>query len=441
MQTLVFKTTLNPTSAQATQLASHVGAVRFSYNWALAHIQANWEAVKTNPEVEYVNTSAYSLRKELNLVKEEIAPWWDQNSKEAFATGTANASRALTNWHRGRKTGKPVGFPRFKTKYHDTNTGINFTTGVLRLEDTLKHFTVPRIGKIRLFEKQKTLKWLLSQGGKISQTTISKQGTKWFIAINVKVEDNLALQYFNGRYKKKTRTPAVGLDVGLKVFLTGSDGNIVENPAFLRKSLTKLRKANKRLARRRKLNKQTGEVASGRWDKAHRQVVKTHAKISNQRTDFLHKTSKQLVENNQIIGVETLSIKNMVKNRHLSLSISDAGWGEFTRQLAYKAARYGGQLIKIDPFYPSSKTCSKCLTVKTKLLLSTRTFKCDNCGLSIDRDLNAAINIRNQALLVVAQSCGETLNERGGTSTGLPVMVNETSPSETLSGSIEPQPI
>ena len=435
----MFKTALAPTSDQVDKLSSHVGAVRFSYNWAVNYVQSNWEAVKKDPTVPYVNISAYSLRKELNGRKGVIAPWWEQNSKEAFSTGTANANKALQNWFRGRKTGKKVGFPRYKTRHDDIQTGINFTTGTIRLEPTNRHFTIPRIGKVRLHESLKTLRWLLSTGASISQVTISKSQNKWFIAINVRVSDALALQYYNSRHKKKKKQPSVGLDVGLKVFLTDSNGGVVDNPAFLKKSLTKIRKANKRLSRRKKLNKKTGEIASKRWEKAHTQLVKAHAQVVNQRTDFLHKITKGLVENNKLIAVENLKISNMVKNRHLSRAILDASWGEFNRQLEYKAKRYNSIIVKVGAFYPSSKTCSGCKSVKTKLALNERSYHCSNCNLTLDRDLNAAINIKVEAIrLTVAQSCGETLNGRGGGSTGL-TKLSETTPNETPSD-IKSQP-
>jgi len=431
VQTIALKYALSPTISQMDSLSSHIGAARYAYNWSVATVAANWEAVQQEPTIPYMNLSAYGLRKELNRVKDEIAPWWRENSKEAFATGTANAAMAFKNWFKNRngtRSGK-TGFPKFKTRNHDTQTGIVFTTGTRRLESDNCHFTLPTIGSVRLHEKAKTLRWFLHQGSTIANVTVRKDGTRWIASINVKVEDTLALQYFAGKQGRKTRKSAVGVDVGLKVFLATSDGAFIENPAFQRKALAKIRKANKRLARRRKLDKRTGETASVRWDKAHQQLVRTHEKIRNQRTDFLHKVSKQLVDDYQLIGIEDLHIAGMVQNRHLSRSIADAGWGEFRRQLTYKSAWYGNELQVIPRFYPSSKMCSACETVKATLSLSERTFSCATCGLVMDRDVNAAVNIRNKA---VAQSCGETLNERGEESTGLVKLTSETILGETL---------
>jgi putative transposase len=429
IRTLIFKYALDPSPIQAEMLSSHVGASRFAYNWALATVFKNWETVKQDNSIPYLNVSAYGLRKQLNAVKNEVAPWWKENSKEAFASGTANASKALQNWFKGRngKRNHKAGFPRFKSRHHDTKTGVTFTTSLRRLELDNYHFMLPVIGKVKLHEKANTLRWLLTEGGTIGNVTAKKEGLRWFVAINVRIEEELALRYFNTRKKVKPKKSSVGVDVGLKVFLTTSDGITIENPAFLKKSLIKLRKANKRLTRRQRLNKRTGEAASNRWDKAHVQVMKAHTRITNQRKDFLHKNSKTLIDTYELIGVEDLNVKGMVKNRHLSRSISDAGWGEFKRQLAYKSQWYGSKLVIIDRFYPSSKTCSDCGAAKTKLLLSERTYKCDECGLIMDRDLNAALNIK-----AVAQSCGETLNERGEGSSGSVVILNETTLNETL---------
>lgn len=435
-QTLAFQIILNPTADQIQQFKSHVGATRFAYNWAISEIKNNWHAVSLDSTVPYINSSAYALRKLLNEQKSVIAPWWAENSKEAFATGTATASIALQNWFRGRKTGKKVGFPKYKSRYTSTS-GVLFTTGVIRLEEDNTHFTLPRIGKIQLQEKAKALRWLILQGGTVTSATLSYKHTKWVISINIKVEDALALQYFNGLHTKKQKTSSVGLDVGLKVFLTSSNGQIIENPKHYRKLLTKLRKANKRLSRRKGLNKKTGEIPSERYEKAKLIIQKTHAKIYNNRNDFLHKTSKTLIENNTLIGLEDLNVKGMIKNKHLSLSISDASWGEFNRQLTYKAKRYNSLIIKVDRFYPSSKKCSNCGLVKAKLNLSKRIFNCSSCGLIIDRDLNAAININNEAIrlhvLTVTQSCGETLNDRGEKSSGSEFIQNETILYETIS--------
>jgi putative transposase len=433
-QTLAFQFALAPTREQEQQFKSHIGAARFAYNWAIHTVSDNWKQVKLDSNIPYISTSFYSLRKLLNEQKDGIAPWWKENSKEAFATGTATASTALQNWFRARKTGKKVGFPRYKNR--ETNSsGIIFTSTTVRLEDDNKHFTLPRIGTVKICEKQKALRWLIEQGGRITSATLSYKHAQWVLSVNIKVEDDLALQYFNGRYTRKTKANSVGIDVGLKVFITDSNGNVINNPQHLRNLLTKLRKANKRLAPRKGLNKKTGEMPSARYEKAKHNVQKVHAKIYNTRNDFLHKTSKTLVEENALIGVEDLNVQGMIKNKHLSLSISDAGWGEFKRQLKYKAVRYGSVIIEIDRFYPSSKKCSDCGTVKAKLSLAERTYKCDNCGLSIDRDYNAALNIEKEAVRLyhVAQSCGETLNERGDNSSGSELVPSETIVNETLS--------
>lgn len=337
-----------------------------------------------------------------------------------------------------------MGFPRYKSRNHDSQTGIVFTTSGLRLEADARHFTLPRIGTVRLAERLTIVRSLLKRGGTLGNVTVSNSQGRWWISINVRVSDALALQYFNQKHKRRANKQ-VGLDVGLKVFLADSEGNVVENPQYLRKSLAKLRKANKRLSRRRALNRRTGEVASKRWERVREQVVKAHAKIADQRSDFLHKLSTKLVLENKLIGVEDLNVKGMVRNRHLSLSISDASWGELKRQLKYKAAWYDSEIVEVDRFFPSTKKCSKCGSVKAKLTLSERTYKCEQCNLVMDRDENAARTIKQEAVRIhkqqkVAQSCGETQNGRGDGSSGLVLAPSETTVEEATSSTKVLQP-
>lgn len=251
------------------------------------------------------------------------------------------------------------------------------------------------------------------RGGRITQGTLKYQHARWTMSVNIKMTPELALKYYTGRYnlnkrKKQVKGKTIGGDVGIKTFLTLSDGTQILNPRTYEKQVAKLRRLNKTLARRSRagskvevLNEPTGEIVqvwSKRHDKAVKQLQKQHARVYNQRNNFLHNVSKTLIMNYETISVEKLTISGMLKNKHLSKSISDASWGEFIRQLEYKSLRVGADLVKIPLFTPTSKTCSKCGTVKTKLSLSQRTFNCDDCGLSLDRDLNAAINIHKLAV-------------------------------------------
>jgi putative transposase len=426
-QTLHFRFDLLPSVEQEAAISSHMGAVRWAYNWAIAYVSDNWEAVRNGTETEYVDSSFYSLRNALNAVKDEVAPWWGENSKEAFATGTANAALAFKNWkhsRNGSRKGKPVGFPRFKKKSLTSEGAVRFTAGVMRLEGD--YIKIGRIGSIRLLERPKPVLWLLHEGARITQIAISRNGTKWAASISVKMEDELAHRYFAGKTRKASKK-AVGVDVGIKDAYITSDGLVVENPRHYVKLQAKLRKQQKRLSRRQKPDYKNGVAPSRRWEQARDDVRKTHARIVNTRRDFIHKTTRSLIDEHETVVIEKLNVSGMVRNKHLSKHILDSSFYEFRRQLEYKARWYNREVILADTFFPSSKKCSGCGEVKAKLSLSERTYNCDACGLVIDRDYNAARNL-------VALSYRETLNGRGGESSGLVAIPDETTAHEATSG-------
>lgn len=427
-RTIVLQYAVDPTRTQIEQLKSHVGAVRFAYNYGLDRVLANWSAVREGTESEYINSSAYSMRKLFNEEKGEVAPWWRQNNKEAYATGFANLQRGLQNFYKKR-----AGVPHFKAKVFGESDGIIFTTGPRRLDESRMFFTIPTIGKLKLQERASKLAYLLSHGGRIANVTARKKGVRWFLAINVRVIDELWEKYHLLRTKKDKKR-VVGVDVGLKSAAVFSDGTVIENHRHYEKQLKKLRRLNKQLSRRRKLNKTTGEVASNRYEATRHELKKTYAKVTNQEVDFAHKLSKQLVDQFEVIGLEDLNVAGMVRNRKLSRRIAHASFGRIKQFVTYKSEWYKSKVVMIDRFYPSSKTCSECGIARAKLSLSERVFKCDNpiCGNTMDRDLNAAVNI----MKVAAQSCGEALNGHGDESAGLTLRSNETVVSEVSSQSL-----
>lgn len=418
---------LDPTLEQVRMLSSHVGAVRYAYNWCVNHVLTNWSEVREGTLNEYVGTSSYALRKALNNVKNEVAPWWEQNSKEAFATGCANASNAFNRYY--KKLGR---IPNYKRKQLFTETeGVTFTTGTRRLEEGARHFTLPRIGRVRLHERAKDLRWLLKRDARIANVTIRKKSARWFITINVKTSPELTLAYWSRRGIKPARKTG-GADLGLTTTVITSDNVVYQGPRALSKAQRKLRRAQKALSRKQGLDKKTGVMPSSRWLAQRERVSKHYARVNNLREDFTHKTSTSLIKSYDVLGLENLHVAGLVRNKRLSRAISDAAWSRLREYCKYKSKLYGSRVVLADRYYPSSKTCSTCGVVKTKLSLNERVFECDSCGSMIDRDLNAAINLRS-----VAQSCGETLNERGGESTGLVHgslhEPSETIPNETLS--------
>jgi putative transposase len=447
---LAFRYALDPADVQRDRLASHVGAVRFAYNWALDHVKTNWDTRKAQekagvPEEErvpWVDFSARGLRDALNAVKDEIAPWWKENSKEAFATGTANCAVALKNWddsRKGKRKGRKVGFPKPKKKLRDGGAGVKFTTGTMRLEADGRHVTLPRLGTVRLHERAGQLGKFLAQGARIRGATVKFQGTRWFVSLLVDVPDELALAHFGRKVGNRKRKKSLGADQGLKTRLFLSDGGEVENPRNLVNALRKLRRLNKRLSRRRGYDKTTGEAASNRYERTRAQISRQHAKVANRRKDFLDKLTTWLVLNYAFIGVETLNVSGMIRNKHLARHIADAGFYEFVRMLKYKAERYGCTVVLVDRWFPSSKKCSNCDKTKATLSLSERIYKCGSCGAVFDRDHNAALNIEAEAWRMFAEaqlqeieareaedaasinavaSCVEALNGRGEGSSG-----------------------
>ena len=221
--------------------------------------------------------------------------------------------------------------------------------------------------------------------GEIKTVTISKVASgKYYVSILVENGKELPIK------PKLDRNDAVGIDLGLKDFVTMSDGDKVSNPKHLKKSERKLAKLQKRFSKKQKGSKNR--------QKQKQKVAKLHEKIANQRKDFLHKTSYEIVHKNQgTICMEDLCVKGMIKNRRLAKSISDASWGMFETFLEYKAEWYGKNILDIGRFGPSSKMCSSCGAIKSYLKLSDREWKCSKCGVNHDRDINASINIRNMA--------------------------------------------
>jgi putative transposase len=236
--------------------------------------------------------------------------------------------------------------------------------------------------------------------GSLLQTTVKKEGQHWFVCLSCEVE-------IAARTQPCQEVSVVGIDVGLKQFATLSDGTDIVNPRFLKKQLSKLR-----IEQRKLRNKQKG---SANREKQVAVIAKLHRKVRDARKDCAHKASGTIVKNHDVVIVEDLNIKGMVQNRKLSRAISDAGWGMFLDMLRYKLQWAGKKLVSIDRYFASSKTCSCCGAVKESMPLRIRTFECDTCGLVLDRDLNAALNIRRQGmsqLLVEGLSVGGSSEAR-----------------------------
>jgi putative transposase len=407
-----YKYAMSPTPRQARCLDGHCGAARKAFNWGLGRVKAvmDQRAAETSYGIPAemmtpaISWSLYSLRKAWNQAKNDVAPWWAEHSKEAYASGLTQLATALRNWsdaRNGKRRGRAMGFPRFKSK-RKTVKSCRFTTGAIGCVD--RYVILPRIGRVRLHETPAPE--LVDGTAQVVAATIRFERGRWFVSFTV--EQEMSAQ------RPKRPDAVVGIDVGVKslAVLAGPDGeaHTVPNPKHLDVALRKLGKLSRRVSRRVGPDRRTGQVPSNRWKRANAQRNRVHHGVAYQRVDALHKLTTEVARDYGTVVVEDLNVAGMLKNRRLARRIADAGFGEIRRQLAYKTQWNGGRLIVADRWFPSSKTCSGCGAVKAKLLLSEREYRCDSCGLIMDRDENAA---RNLAALAVAASGAETLNGRG----------------------------
>lgn len=392
-----YRFALDPSPRAASALASHVGARRFVYNWGLALVKERLEARKQGEDVE-VPWTLPALRREWNRAKETVAPWWRENSKEAYSSGLEGLAAALKNWfdsRKGRRKGRRMGFPRFRKKGRGRES-VCFTTGAIRVDDK-SHVVLPRIGRVRTHEPTTALLEMIGAGeARILRATVSREGGRWFVSFTCEVERGL----------KAPRFPdaVIGADAGLRHLAVLSTGEEVPNPRPLRKALRKLARLNRELARRK--------PGSRNREETRRRLARLHARVANIRRDAMHKLTTRLARTYGTVVVERLNVAGMLRNRRLARAVADASLAEIRRQLAYKTVWYGSHLLEAERFYPSSKTCSHCGAVKEELPLWERTFRCDTCGLVLDRDENAARNLAALAA-AVAGSGPETENARG----------------------------
>jgi len=351
-----FKYKILPTDAQVELINKHINSVRFVYNLALETKVAAWAGNR-------VSLSCFDLFKQLPGLKEECI-WLKEVNSQSLQAPIRNLDNAFTRFFKGQ-----CGFPKFKKK---SNWGSFNAQQRVAL----------RNGKLVIPKFKNGISIVLHRPikGEIKQATISKTPTgKYFVSILCETGDNIK---YKANIKENT---TVGIDLGLKSYIVTSSGKEFDNPKFLRKAQNKLKYIQ------RKYSKHKGKRTK------HRLAI-LHEKVANQRKDFLHKTSSELIKNHDSIAVEDLSVSNMVKNHCLAQSISDAGWAMFVIMLQYKAEWYGKNILKIGRFEPSSKLHENCGHINKDLALSDREWTCPKCGELVFRDLNAAINIKSFAL-------------------------------------------
>ncbi|MDG4767601.1 IS607 family element RNA-guided endonuclease TnpB [Solwaraspora sp. WMMD406] len=391
-----YRFALDLTPGQERAVLGHAGAARVAHNWALARVKAvmDQRAAERSygvPEDRLTPAGSWSLpalRKAWNAVKNDVAPWWRECSKEAFNTGLDALARGLKNWadsRNGVRTGRPVGFPRFRSRRRSVPS-VRFTTGAIRVEPDRKHVVLPRLGRLKLHESARKLARRLDNGtARVMSATVRRDGGRWHVSFTVEVE-------------RAARGPArpdsvVGVDVGITHLAVLSTGELVDNPRHLLAARRRMRTLGRALSRKTGPDRRNGRRPSKRWERAARRLGRAHARVANLRRDGLHKLTTRLATTYGTVVVEDLNVAGMLANRRLARHIADAGFAQIRRQLAYKTGWNGGWLLAADRWYPSSKTCSACGTVKAKLALSEREYQCAACGLVIDRDRNAARNL------------------------------------------------
>jgi len=404
-----YRFALDPTPRQQRALASHCGAARYAHNWALNLVKQRLDQRAAGQDVE-VPWTLPALRREWNRAKHQVAPWWTENSKEAYNSGLDALARALANWtdsKHGRRNGPRVGFPQRKPK-HRTRPACRFTTGAIRVEPDRHHVVLPRIGRIRTHESTRKLARRLEAGtARILSATVSCTADRWFVSFTVGVQRRIPAPRPGG--------DVVGVDVGVRHLAVLSTGQVVANPRPLDLAQRRLRRLNRQLARRRgpRAPDGTRRTPSAGWRQTKQRLGRAHARVAHLRRDGLHKLTTDLAATFDTVVVERLNVAGMVRNRRLARRLADAGFGELRRQLGYKTTWHGSALFVAGQWYPSSKTCSACGAAKAKLPLSARVFRCDACGIRMDRDLNAARNLAALVHGVVAGSGPETVNARG----------------------------
>jgi putative transposase len=371
-QKRAYKYRFYPTEEQKRILARTLGCCRYVYNWALRK--------KTDAYHQDAQRLSYkALSAALTELKQqEETAWLSEVSSVPLQQALRHLDKAFLNFFAGRAK-----YPTFKKKRH--RQSATYTATAFAWDGTsllLAKMTEPL-----------DIVWSrpLPNGSKPSSVSVTKDGAdRYFVSILI-AEDIAHLPQTDA---------SIGADLGLKSFVVTSSGEAIGNPKFFRTDEKSLAKAQRRHAKKQKGSKNR--------EKARKKVAHIHARIADRRRDFLHQLSTRLIRENQTICVESLAVKNMVKNPKLSKAISDVGWSEFVSQLDYKAQWYGRHLVKIDKWYPSSKRCFACGHILDSLTLDERSWICPECGIHHDRDINAAQNIHAVGLTVF-EACGEAV--------------------------------
>ncbi len=373
---------LKPNNVQANHLARACGVARKAYNWALYEWKRQYAldkayrdaclAADSEIDTKQLNKpSQAKLRRELNAIKRDVFPYMLEVTKCAPQLAIMQLGDAYNNFFKGLAE-----YPTKRKKGKDDRFSLSNDQFAIKGQS----IRIPNLGWVRMKE-------LLRFDGKIMSATISKRGGKWFVSVAVEIKEVVLPAKKTGK--------SVGIDLGITDLLVLSDGTKIKAPKPLARYLSKLRTLNKNLSRTKKGSKNR--------DRAKTKLSRLHYKIRCIRQNSLHQITTKLVNEFDVIAIEDLNVKGMVKNRRLSRAISDLGFFEFKRQLIYKANEHGKVVKSVGRFYPSSKTCSNCNHIlgKDELTLDMRDWICPECLTQHDRDLNASINILNNATVTL----------------------------------------
>jgi putative transposase len=365
-----FKTELKLNNYQRTQLAKHAGVARHAWNWGLDLCKKILDYNRENPEEKLRFPSAIDLHKFLVKWVKAENPWYYEVSKTSPQYALRHLSSAFSDFLRKKTAnGRHVGFPQFKRKGQHDSFSLE---GTIKVEH--RSIQLPKLGVLKTYE-------VLPQGLTPKTAVISRTAERWFVAFSYEIESSITPKLID----------ACGVDLGIKTLATLSTGETFLNPQPYRLFSARLARLQKAASRKVK--------GSNNRCKANMKVAKQHAKTANIRKDILNKLTTYLAKNHSQVVIEDLNVSGLMANHCLAKSIADLGLYEFRRQLTYKCELYGSELIVVDRFFPSSKTCSCCGHIQD-MPLKERVFNCKKCGVVIERDLNAARNLEHQALVL-----------------------------------------
>ena len=350
---------LDPNNKQCTLMAQHCGYKRVAFNFALSSFKSGLDADNWQSEQD--------LRKEFNASKRDKFPWCSDLSQNASKNAIRDLGDAVTRWKKGQNR-----FPVYKKRSGKCSYQADNGVGTVKVDK--KRMDLPKIGWVRMREA-------LRYTGEITKVVVSRKNDRWFVSILVRCDSN---NYKHQPPLFDDKQP-IGIDVGINTLATCSDGTKYDNPRPLKRYERKLARANRALSRK--------VFQSQNWQKQKRRLSSVHYRIANIREDAHHQASTAIVRKASAIGIETLNISGLLKNRKLAKALSDAALSRFLTMLKYKAERRGIPITQADRFFASSKTCSHCGHKKKHLTLSDRVYNCLPCGFSGDRDVNAALNL------------------------------------------------